>query len=101
MQPRPTMEIVNGKRYDTEKSDLLAGDDYWDGRNWERHGTNSFLYRTKRNRYFRVIHGEQGLGNRGRLEILTKDEAVTWFTRLSNRRMSLHEAFPGIEVEEA
>jgi hypothetical protein len=52
MTPRPTSEIINGKRYSTETATLIAGNDYWDGQNWERRGRNEFLYRTPRGNYF-------------------------------------------------
>ena len=45
-------QIVNGLNYDTEKADLVAHDRYFDGSNWERHGRNTYLYRTKAGRFF-------------------------------------------------
>lgn len=56
----PRMErIVEGKRYSTRTSTLLASDRYWDGSNWERSGRNCYLYVTPRGRYFKR---EFGLG---------------------------------------
>ncbi len=36
--PRKFACIIDRKRYDVETATLLAGDDYWDGHNMERHG---------------------------------------------------------------
>jgi len=36
--PSNWIEVKDGKRYDVSKAILLAGDDYWDGHNFERHG---------------------------------------------------------------
>ncbi len=38
-------KIVNGKRYSTEPSTLIASNEFWDGSNYERSGTNRHLYR--------------------------------------------------------
>jgi len=44
---------------------LLAGDDWWDGHNWERQGRNTCLYRTPRGAYFTVTFSQwQGEGDR-------------------------------------
>ena len=43
-------QIVNGLKYDTETATKVAHDRYFDGSNWERHGRNTYLYRTKAGR---------------------------------------------------
>jgi hypothetical protein len=45
-------EICGGKLYDTKTATLIASKRYWDGRNFERRGRNTYLYRTKRGNYF-------------------------------------------------
>jgi len=47
MKPDSFNEVIGGKRYRTAASTLIASDAYFDGSNWERHGRNTFLYRTK------------------------------------------------------
>ena len=52
MQPTSMTRIIEGKRYSTDTATLLASDAYWDGNNFERHGRNTFLYRTRKGGYF-------------------------------------------------
>ena len=94
--PEDLTRIIDEKRYSTKTATLLCGDDYWDGRSWERHGRNTWLYRTPKGKYFQVYfiecQGEQS-------EIITPrslDEAVAFFERCREncRRVSHKEAFP-------
>ena len=100
MKPRKIIAIVSRRCYDTEKATLLAGDDYWDGSNFERHGRQTFLYRTPKGAYF-ATHLTCWQGEQDRLEPLTQDEAITLYEALSERRADFAEAFPGVQVEEA
>jgi hypothetical protein len=98
--PKEWAEVKNGKRYDVSKATLLAGDDYWDGRNFERHGRNTFLYRTPKGNYFAIrLTGWQG--ERDTLQPLTQQEAVEMFEKLPEKRLSFEEAFLGTTVEDA
>ena len=101
MKPTPMRETHGLLAYDTEKAELLAGDDWWDGHNYERRGRNRFLYRTPNGRYFlqlRTCHQ----GERDRLEPLTEAEALAAYTEiLTERRVGFTEAFPNTEVQEA
>ena len=36
-------QVVDGKVYDTETAQVVASDEYWDGHNFERRGTNTHL----------------------------------------------------------
>lgn len=98
--PSNWIEVKNGKRYDVSKATLLAGDDYWDGHNYERHGRNSFLYRTAKGNYF-AIHLTRWQGEIDRLEPLTLQEAVNLFENLPEKRISFEQAFPSVQVEDA
>lgn len=73
---------------------LLAGDDYWDGRGWERRGRNSYLFRSADNNYF--LHTRSSWPNEadGLTERVSVREARCLFENLPNRRVSLAEAFP-------
>lgn len=93
-------EVIGGKRYSVKTADLLAGDDFWDGHNFERHGRNTFLYRTPKGAYF-AVHLTQWQGERRTLEPLTQDEALTLYESLSEKRIEAEEAFPGVKIEEA
>lgn len=64
MKPLPMEAIIGGKRYRTETATLIASDAYWDGHNWERAGTNTFLFRTARGNYF--AQHRYGAGNASR-----------------------------------
>lgn len=93
--------IVDGKLYDTEKATLIAHDVYWDGHNMERHGRNTWLYRTKRGAYF-VVSGTFWQGERDALEPIDEARAREMYERdLPEHEASYAEAFPDVVVEDA
>lgn len=98
--PEKMEKVIRGKRYSTATAALLAGDDYWDGHNYERSGTNTFLYRTVKGAFFKV-RLTQWEGDRDNLEPLTQDEALELWEGLSVKRLDYEEAFPGLTVEDA
>lgn len=100
MQPRNLKKVINRKLYNTETAVLLAGNDYWDGNNWERSGRNTFLYRTKKGAYF-AVHLTCWQGEADHIEPITEGEAVELFEGMREQRVSHEDAFPGVEVEEA
>ena len=100
MKPVSMTEILNRKRYSTDTATLIAGNDHWDGHNYERHGRQTFLYRTPRGGYF-AVHLTQWQGERDRIEPLIVDEAVTLWEALTERRVDFSEAFPGVTVDES
>jgi hypothetical protein len=100
MKPRTMNEIVNGKRYRTETATLIASDAYWDGHNFERHGRNTFLFRTPRGSYF-LQRQTCWEGERDSLEPLDRDEAVMMFESLAEKAVDFEDAFPGITIEDA
>jgi len=101
MQPARMTRVVDGLRYDTETATLLAHDSYWDGSNMERHGRNTYLYRTPRGRYF-AVYLTQWQGERDALEPLTVDEAVELYEGpLCEHVVEWAEAFPERELQDA
>lgn len=102
MNPERVAEIVGGRRYDTgaEGTVLVAGDDWWDGHNWERKNRNRFLYRTAKGNYFLVTQ-TRWEGERTKLEPLAKEAALSFWEILTQRRVAFAVAFPGVIVEEA
>ena len=100
MQPIEMNEVIGGKRYNTETATLIAGDDYWDGHNWERKGRNTFLYKTAKSAYF-VQYRTQWQGELDRLEILPQEEAIRLFEDLREKRITFEQAFPGVKIEDA
>jgi len=100
MQPRKMIQVIGGKRYNTETATLLAHDAYWDGHNFERSGRNTFLYRTPKGAYF-VVRQTCWQGERDSLEPLDRDEAVGLFEQLPEHDVSWEEAFPGVVIEDA
>lgn len=101
MRPPDDFEcIINKTRYTTRTSTLLASDAFWDGHNFERHGRNTFLYKSPKGKYFAVTLSQwQGEGNS--LEPLSLDAAVEMFEQLGEKELSFEEAFPGVEVIDA
>jgi hypothetical protein len=99
--PTDLTRIIDRTRYDVSKSTLLAGDDYWDGHNFERRGRNTFLYRTPRGRYFTVTFS-QWQGERDTLEPVDLDAAILLYEgELSEHYADYEAAFPGVEVIDA
>jgi predicted metallo-beta-lactamase superfamily hydrolase len=92
-------QIIDGKRYDTDKACLVASDRYWDGSNFERHGRNTMLYKTAKGAFF-LHHTTQWQGERERIENITEEEAKGWYERLPEYELDFAEAF-GEEPEEA
>ncbi len=103
MKPPVNFEtIIDRKRYSTASATLLAGDDYWDGHNFERSGRNCFLYRTPKGNYF-FVNLSQWQGEADTIEPCTRDEAIEFFEncRPDDQRESFADAFPGVEVLDA
>jgi hypothetical protein len=102
MKPPENFErIVNRKRYSTKTATLLAGDDYWDGSNFERQGRNRFLYRTPKGNFF-LVSLTAWQGEQNTLEPITEGEAIELYEEiLTERTASYEDAFPGVEVEDA
>ena len=99
--PTDFVRIVDRTRYDVSKSTLLAGDDYWDGHNFERRGTNRFLYRTPNGRYF-TVSLTQWQGEQDALEPVDLDTAISLYEGpLSEHEEPYEAAFPNVEVEDA
>jgi len=92
-------QIVNGKLYDTDKATLVASDRYFDGSNFDRHGRNTYLYKTKKGAFF-VHHSTLWQGELDSIEPCTEAEAKVYFERLPENEISYFEAF-GTEPEEA
>lgn len=99
--PEKMSAVIGGKRYSCATATLLAGNDYWDGNNWERRGTNCFLYRTPRGAYF-AVHLSQWQGSEPRrFEPLDQSDALSLYESLREKRVEAEEAFPGVKIEEA
>ena len=96
-------QVIGGKRYDTKTATLLASNEYWDGNNWERSGTNTWLFRTARGRYF-FAHRTMWQGDVDRIEPCEEGEALEFFEAMAphgTQEMSYEEAFPNAAIEEA
>ena len=94
--------VVDGLRYNTDTATLIAGDDYWDGHNYERRGTNLFLLRTPKGRCFTQTRSQWQGADDGALEPVSLDEAINLYThQLREHEVPYEDAFLGTEVEEA
>ena len=95
------IRIVEGVRYDTEKSYLLAYDQAWNGTGHDRTGRNTFLFRSvQAGRFFQVLKTVWEW-ERDTLIPLTRDQALRLYEVLPVKDMSLEEAFPEVELVEA
>jgi len=99
--PEKFTRIIDRKKYSVETSTLIGHDAFWDGHNWERHGRNTFLYRTPGGNYFTVTL-TQWQGERDHLEPISQDEAIHLYENaLSEHEVPYSKAFPGVEIEDA
>jgi hypothetical protein len=98
--PKEMTSIINHKRYSTATATLIAGDDYYDGHNFERKGRNTFLYRTPEGSYF-AVYLTRWQDEQNRVEALEPKAAADLYGRLSERRLTFEEAFPVLKIEEA
>lgn len=94
------IKIIDGIRYNTETARVIASDEYWDGHNFERGGTNQHLYRSKTGRYF-AGHSTQWQGSRASIEALSEEEAKHLYETLQEHEEEYEDAFPGATVVEA
>jgi len=99
MNPGSMTAVVDGKRYSTDKAEVVAHDCYWDGSNFERHGRNRYLYKTKKGNFF-AVHLTQWQGKRDTIRPLSKEEAMRLYEELPEHEMDYEEAF-GEAPEEA
>ena len=103
MQPVTMTRVIGGKRYRTETATLLASDAWWDGSNQERHGRNTFLYRTPHGAYF-ALHRTMWEREHDTIEPLDDVQALDIYEEMAAHDMAevpVEEAFPGLVVEEA
>jgi len=99
--PTDLIVVLNRTRYNTATATLLAGDDYFDGKNFERRGTNTFLYRSPKGAFF-VVRLSQWEGAKSPdLEPLDLEAAVALYDSLREARVPFEEAFPGVTVADA
>ena len=99
--PTKWTQVIHRKRYSVQTATLLASDAYWDGRNFERQGRNTFLYKTPNGAYF-TVSLTQWQGERDTLTPVSLDEAVELFEGpLTEHEVLYHEAFPDVVVEDA
>jgi hypothetical protein len=99
--PTSFVRIVDRTSYDVQKAELLAGDDFWDGHNFERHGRNCFLYQSPGGRYF-TVRLTQWQGEQDTLDPLSIDEAIQLYKGpLTEHRVDYQAAFPDVTVEGA
>jgi len=99
--PENMVRIIGRKRYSTKTATLIASDAYWDGSNWERHGRNTFLYKTPNGAYF-TVNLTQWQGERDTLSPVGLGEAIELFEgALTEHEVKYAEAFPEVTVEDA
>ena len=102
MKPDPNMtRIVDRKRYRVATATLIAHDAYWDGRNFERRGRNTYLYRAPGGHYF-AARLTQWAGEADTLTPVTLADAVGLYEgALTEHEVDFETAFPDVAVIEA
>lgn len=91
-------EVLDGVRYDTEKAEIVASNEYWDGHNFERQGRNCHLYKTKKGNFF-VGYSTQWQGERDYINPVSKGEAKELYENLQEKDMTWEEAFEEVPEE--
>lgn len=94
------VKVIDGKRYNTAKSTVIADDCYWDGHNFERHGRNTFLLRTPGGNYFQVTRS-QWQGEVDKLTPMSQEQAIAEYESMPEQNVPFEEAFPGVTVVDA
>jgi hypothetical protein len=92
-------QIIDGRLYNTETATEVASDRYWDGHNWERHGRNMYLYKTRKGNFF-TVRISLWLGEKDTIEPIDTAEAKRLYEQLPEHKLEYAEAF-GAEPEEA
>lgn len=92
-------KIIGGKLYDTDTAHEVASNRYWDGKNWDRSGRNTYLYKTKKGNFF-VHNTTLWQGELDDIKELSLIEAKNYYEELSVYAMTWEEAF-GESPEEA
>ena len=88
-------KIIEGKRYNTEISILLAHDELKNIPNWTRGRVNHYLYKSPNQRYF-MLTMTVGLEGEYKITPMVEDEAIVQWASLPNQRVIFKEAFPNI-----
>ena len=93
MQPSENFSVVlNGKRYSVATSTLIASDCYWDGRNNERLGRNTFLYQNRGGVFFKLIM-TMWQGETTSLVPLSRTEAMKLYETLAAKEEDYEDTF--------
>jgi len=100
MKPKSMSKIFGLWRYDTDKSELIASDAYHDGNNWERGGTNTFLFRTPTGRYL-MQYLTTRPDETDFIQPLYLDDALTLWFELDKKYVEFEVAFPKVEIKDA
>jgi len=91
--------LINGKIYDTDKSDVVATNDFSDGTNVHNRGRTSTLYRTKKGQFF-TLYETCWQGEQNSIEPISSQEAQEIYSDMYDQKMTIEEAF-GDNLEEA
>ena len=86
------IQIINGKKYNTETANVVASDRYWDGHNFERQGRNKYLYKTPIGNFF-VLHETCWEGERDSIKAIDLVEAMRIYEELPEHETEFEQAF--------
>lgn len=90
-------QTINRKLYNTDTAVVIASDHYWDGSNLDRNGRNTFLYRTKKGRYF-AHHTSQWSDEEDCIVALSQSDAADAYETLLAKEVDFEDAFPEIDL---
>lgn len=91
-------QVIDGKRYDTEKATLIADNEFRDGSNRMSGGRSTSLYKTKRGNFF-ALHETCWQGERDTIEPLTVGQAKEYFEKLDDGKHEYEDVFNEVAEE--
>ena len=103
MQYHDMTKVIDGKKYSTVGLKPIASNDGCDGSNYEREGTNCFLFRTEKGAYFFQHLSQWANEPYCWLEACTVDEAIEFWQDCDrhDEASEWETAFPNVKIEDA
>ncbi len=93
-------QIIDSKRYQTEKARLIASDAHYSeiGTYWIK---TKFLLRTPKGNYFLQHQGNGSSPTSYRIEPIDRDRAIQSYSKLPRKELDFPDAFPGVQIPDA
>ena len=91
-------QIIAGKTYNTKTATLICSNEYWDGSNFERGGSNIHMYKSPKGKFF-FGHSSMWEGSRPYIELVNESGAKEFYEACSSCQDVEYKTAFGIEPE--